>query len=125
MHELEGGLWGSAKLEYQPEVLQAVAKFCESPEGRHLRVGNIKMRRSGTTKSSYMSFGCYWCDVLFGDWHYSRRVMEQRAPLDYPDEDVEPESTIVATATEEVFVRRPPVVEGLHWCYSTGRSFCE
>src|SRR5262249_18475914 len=77
--ELEGDpLWDDDKYMFAPEIVAAVREYLATDEGNYLRLGAIKKRYSHTVQASYMSFGCYHCDALFGDYELQYDIMDAR-----------------------------------------------
>jgi len=105
MRAFEGGIWEGGKLEYNSEIL-AVHDWVTKTLGTQLRVGEIKKRYSDTVRESYVSFGCYWCDAIFGDWYLGTARMEEEMTGD--------EHHVVSQHT--VRVGSPVTVEHSHWC---------
>ena len=69
-------MWASNKMEYRPEIVKLAREFVNSEKGSFLNLGNIKQRYSKTVQESYMSFGCYKCDSIFGDWYVMEAQVE-------------------------------------------------
>lgn len=105
-----------SKLEFHSSILKEVYKILKSEEGKDLKLGQIKKRYSKTVKSSYLSFGCYECDALFGA-HFMREEILFNA---YNN----PEGTVKfikpIELTPAINDERSP-----HWCYSQTGQFCE
>ena len=94
--------------EFAPDVLAVAKRFLSKPEASRLRLGELKPRYSNTQKRSYMSFGCYWCDALFGQWFMYE--MGQETVASY----------------EETVPLRKPITEPLsHWCWPGEGNFCQ
>ncbi len=112
--ELSETMWGSDRQEYRPEIIDAARQFLSTEEGSHLRLGEIKTRYSRTIEDSYVSFGCYACDSIFGEWYV--REAEQEAMYGCGQVAVI-ERTLVLHS--EVSLALP------HWCHPGGRAFCD
>lgn len=112
--EPEEGLWESDHIEYRPEIVAAAKRFLATPAGTHLHLGEIKRRYSRTVNDSYLSFGCYKCDSIFGDWY----VMEARMEAVYG---------LGQVARSEGTIRLAHGIELPipHWCFSVGGDFCD
>lgn len=102
----------NTELDKHPEVYKAVKSICQSAEGKHLKVGQLKQRYSKTVKESYLSHGCYYCDALFGDFFL----------LHEKDDGLNSQSSTWFTKKVNL---RSFKVEQPHWCYSETREFCE
>lgn len=103
--------WSNVVLDRQPAVLQFVREFLRSPRGSHLVIGTVKERWSSTVERSYVSFGCAYCDAIFGDFHRTNDACEG----DYQDNAIRVTTEIELTKYEEEYE---------HWCYSPEKSFC-
>lgn len=108
----EEALWGSNSMEFRPEVQQLARKFIENRPELNLNLGKIKMRHSKTVGNSYMSFGCYNCDSIFGDFF----VME--AKIDVMD-DTHKLSFQGEIELSEIFELSIP-----HWCLPDNNEYC-
>jgi hypothetical protein len=105
-------LWESNSIEYRPEIIQLAQKFIESRKDLNLKLGQIKERYSKTVENSYMSFGCYKCDSIFGDWF----VMEAKIDLMYVPNELTHQEEI---ELKEIFELPIP-----HWCFPDNNQFC-
>jgi hypothetical protein len=85
IHVPRGEAWDNQEFNFSPEILAAVAHFLKSDKGKHLVVGQIKQRFSKTVGRSYMSFGCAYCDSIFGDFFVSEAIMEVAYDPNPPD----------------------------------------
>lgn len=112
--EPEEVLWGSARQEHRPEIVKAVRAFIASDEGAGLLLGDIKQRHSKTVDEAYLSFGCYACDRLFGDFYVRDAEMEAR--FDYG---------VVARAELTIALEQGVVLPAPHWCFPEDNAFCE
>lgn len=110
---IENRMWDNNNLEYDSQVLEAVSNFLKTEKGTHIKLGKIKSRYSHTTKSSYMSFGCYKCDSIFGDFYLSKESFNARV---YEEIDEELEIEYKAINIKE---------ENPHWCFSKDKKHCE
>jgi|GEM_PF-2478461 len=112
----EESLWDSGKVEYRPDIIRIVREFINTERGRHIRLGEIKKRFSNTIQDSYMSFGCYKCDSLFGDWY----IAEARLESFYcSSQNVSVEAEIKLNFDE---IKQLPIP---HWCYPGDLPFCD
>lgn len=108
----EEALWASNNIEYRPEIVALARKFVESTSALNLRLGQIKDRFSKTMNKSYMSFGCYNCDGIFGDFH----VMEAKIDvMDNPN---------VIKHQGEIELKEAIELNIPHWCFPENRNFC-
>lgn len=74
----EDALWNEESLAFQPVIRETVNNFLVSESGKDLRVGAIKPRYSKTMEETYLSFGCYQCDSIFGDFYVMEAMLEAR-----------------------------------------------
>lgn len=107
-------LWESNRFGHRPEVIAAAREFLSSPQGSHLRLGEIKPRHSNTVGKAYVSFGCYACDSIFGDWY----VMN--AELDAMNDHGRAGRFETVICLESAIELALP-----HWCYPAGGTFCD
>lgn len=56
-------------LEFNPTIINAIENYIKKHPTKNLIMGKIKSRYSNTMKTSYMSFGCAFCDKLFGKFY--------------------------------------------------------
>lgn len=102
------------KAEFRSEILSLVEKFLKTDAGKHLKVGAIKSRYSRTVGHSYFSFGCYYCDAIFGDWYVCEESLFARA-----------DSNASVICEGMVFVLNPATWNKNHWCFPEDGDFCE
>ncbi len=69
-------MWASDKLAFHPAIVEKIQDYANIEEGKHLQLAPVKTRYSHTVGDSYMSFGCYKCDSIFGDWFVREAVIE-------------------------------------------------
>ena len=62
-----------------------------------------------------MSFGCSWCDALFGDWF----LIDECSCI---GEDGEGAAAILDV---EVHLSKPLVLPQPHWCFPPAGQFCD
>lgn len=110
----EENLWDSSKVEYRTEIIRLAKEFRETEQGKSLRLGEIKRRFSKTVQDSYISFGCYKCDSIFGDWF----VMETQLEAVYGYGQV-------ASIEGEINLDRNIELPIPHWCYPGELPFCD
>ncbi len=104
-------MWSSNGIEYIPEVIGLAQNFART---KNLKLGQIKRRYSKTVGDSYISFGCYKCDSIFGDYYVSDAALEAA----YDPKTIRLEGEIDLHQSFEI-----PVP---HWCYpGPGESFCD
>lgn len=102
---------GNTDLTLHPRVIKIAQEIAASTEGKDLKLGQIKERYSRSAGRAYMSFGCYFCDILFGDFYTSHgQTLEVR----YLTDNVKFSRPITLDISEE----EP------HWCYSETGNFC-
>lgn len=86
---------------FRPEIIKVAQDFCASPEGEHIRLGEIKLRRSKTLGETYNSFGCYSCDALFGDTPVKVHILTEWLVLDKEQQKQEAAAVLPTTVTFE------------------------
>lgn len=109
----EEALWESNNIEYRPEIIELAEKFVESRKDLGLNLGQIKKRFSNTVNKSYISFGCYKCDSIFGDFY----VMEAKLEVMYDPK--------VLTHQGEIELRETIKLDIPHWCFPDNKQFCD
>ena len=112
--EPDEDLWESARLTHRPEVVSAVQGILSSPDGRRLRVGEIKPRFSKTVGREYISFGCCECDSIFGDWFIMNAELDARNGYDR-----------MASFAADIRIEPGISLPIPHWCYPEGDRFCD
>jgi hypothetical protein len=108
----EEALWASNSIEYRPEIIELAEKFIESRKDPNIRLGQIKKRFSNTVKNSYISFGCYNCDSIFGDFY----VMEAKLDKMYGPKEQTYQGEIELSENLELNIP--------HWCFPDNKQFC-
>ncbi len=104
--------------EFRPEIMSAVENYLKSNPYDHLRLGAVKMRYSAPENCAYVSFGCYYCDALFGNFYLYHNV---HATI--------PEAQLYGNS--DAFFEAEVVVKDMfsetqqHWCYPADGNFCE
>lgn len=96
---------------FRKEITAAVDGFLKTARGRDLKVGKIKPRFSRTEGRSYTSFGCYYCDVLYGRHYYHEDTSEG---LGHPSAVFE---TVISLSTPMRYIKD-------HWCYPEDGICC-
>jgi len=86
----------SSEDSFNPDVVRFVKGLKKKDVGRELFVGDVKERYSRTVGYSYTSFGCYYCDSIFGDFY----IFNEVDFWFYPGE--EPSHMIVVDLPQEV-----------------------
>lgn len=97
-------------IDLNPQIISAVKEILKSEAGKHLRLGEIRNRYSRAAGHEYLSFGCYFCDALFGQVHL---FPEKIAARGLPDN---------ITFTRKVTLQISDPIP--HWCYSETGIFC-
>lgn len=105
-------LWESNRIEYRSEIIELAEKFIESRKDLDLKLGQIKERYSNTVSKSYISFGCYKCDSIFGDWY----VMEAIMDIMYEPKKLIHQGEIELNERFELNIA--------HWCFPDNEQFC-
>lgn len=101
---------------FNPKIIQSVRDFLMTDEGKDIKIGEIKQRYSNTVKSSYISFGCPYCDAIFGNWYYQEAMIEYQVDGEKPLKVLE-----VNIDLENRRIEKPEK----HWCYPKNGEFCE
>lgn len=107
-------LWKSDRKEYIPEIQEKVRKFLETNKEIKQKLGEIKERYSKEVGDSYVSFGCSYCDSIFGDWYVQEAIYDTM----YGD-------GIIETFNCEIDLNVPAIMDFPHWCHPRIESFCE
>jgi hypothetical protein len=108
----EEALWESNSIEYRPEIIAFAKSFAENRSELNLHLAQIKERFSNTVGNSYVSFGCYKCDSIFGDFY----VMEAKLDAIYDTSTIPYEGEIELTQNVELNIP--------HWCFPSNGCFC-
>ena len=112
-------MWSDGDIDKSQQIQIAVQQFLDSDKGKGIKVGPIKQRFSKTVQNSYLSYGCYYCDAIFGDFYLS----EAKSYVHY-DWKTEGQSDKYIQHTIEVDLGKV-VEERPHWCFSEDGHFCE
>lgn len=118
-HDMMDGMWNDDDIDKSPQIQAEVQQFLKSEKGKDIKVGSIKRRFSGTVEHSYLSHGCYYCDVIFGDFYLSPSKLDV-----YNDWHTQSGLENYVQHTAEIDVGRI-IEEQPHWCFSEDRHFCE
>jgi hypothetical protein len=100
---------------FLPEIVNKAYECLktEKAQGQNMKMGKIKPRYSKTVRSSYTSFGCPYCDAIFGDHFYFEEICNVEygyvKPIDF-------ETTVNISIKKQ---ENSP-----HWCYSQTQNFC-
>ena len=106
-------LWESNNMEYRPEIIELAQKFVGSRNDLNLNLGQIKKRYSKTVSDSYISFGCYNCESIFGDFF----VMEAKIDIMHRPHELSHQGEIELKEIVELPIR--------HWCFPDNKQFCD
>lgn len=79
----EPGDWDRAETFDDDTLLQVYRWHRETGSSAGVRLGEIKIRSGRTMESSYMSFGCPFCDALFGRWFLDHELFVFAEPDDF------------------------------------------
>lgn len=104
-------LWESSNIEYIPEIIALAHAIANKNE--ELKLGEIKMRYSNTVGRSYMSFGCYNCDSLFGDYHVMESKIEACCDGNHN------------SFSETIKIDNLPIQSIEHWCLPEDGCYCQ
>jgi hypothetical protein len=108
---LIGTLWDSDDIDKKPQIYEVVKKIISSENRIDIKVGQLKKRFSNTVQSSYLSHGCYYCDVIFGDFYLTSQKNEGKC---------DPKAIKQIVKIDLGTIKE----EGQHWCYSENEH-CE
>jgi hypothetical protein len=99
--------------EFMPQVIEAVKTFLNTRHGAAIRMARVKERYSKTMRGRYLSFGCYYCDALFGEFYLRPELMHFRCcdPL--------------VTTEAMVHMQTRESWPHPHWCVNRGHGFCD
>lgn len=97
---------------FRPEIIKKVYKLLKTERGQQIKMGAIKSRYSKTVRASYLSFGCPYCDAIFGDHYYFDEICN----IEYGYVKTIDFNTTISTSLEKEDIP--------HWCYSPTRNFC-
>lgn len=106
-------LWESNQAEYRAEIIDFARKVIDNNETPGFKLGAIKPRFSNTVGKSYISFGCYNCDSIFGDFY----VMEAKNDMQYETDKLRFQGVIE--------LQVPASLEVPHWCFPEGDDYCD
>lgn len=106
-----------ARYEFSPEVISAVRQHLKANStDRRLKVGAIKVRYSNPERKAYTSFGCFYCDALFGNFYlYGFNGIISDARM-YDGS--------YASFKTDVLLTEPISQSQPHWCYPADGNFC-
>lgn len=63
-------------LTFNPHVIKAIQNYITEHPDLGIKMGTINFRYSRTSNRTYMSFGCYRCDSLFGENIINNTILE-------------------------------------------------
>lgn len=63
-------------LEFNPIIVNAIEQYIRIHPEKNIIMGKIKPRYSGTRQQSYPSFGCAFCDSIFGKSYIQEIIYE-------------------------------------------------
>lgn len=73
----EDGIEMEARIDcFNPSLIKGIRKFIQEHPEMNIILGEIKARYSRTVKEAYTSFGCKYCDSLFGNFFINDTFME-------------------------------------------------
>lgn len=108
---IDAETWDRSSLEKHFDIIGAIKNFQQTHDGSHLKIGKIKKRFSKAVDSEYLSFGCYYCDAIFGYSH-----MTDAHLYHWNDHNLLSIKTVVEF--------EPVYYQNVHWCYSAQKKFC-
>lgn len=74
----DGFIYPYNRVDFNPTIISVVREHISKHPERNIKMGEIKDRISKTKKQTYLSFGCYKCDSLFGDHYINEAVMQEQ-----------------------------------------------
>ncbi|MEM1170848.1 MAG: hypothetical protein AAGJ08_17660 [Cyanobacteria bacterium P01_H01_bin.35] len=100
--------------QFLPEIVSKAYECLKTEKAKrqNMKMGKIKSRYSKTVGSSYTSFGCPYCDAIFGNHFYFQEICN----LKYEDVEYIDFETTVHISSEKLNIP--------HWCYSRTKDFC-
>lgn len=107
---LMGSMWDNDDIDKSPAIQKAIKEIMKSETD--LKIGEIKRRYSKTVHDSYLSYGCYYCDAIFGDFYLNTEKLDG---LNDPNRRIFKRNLDLGLITQE----------GPHWCHSVTNEFCE
>ncbi len=66
------------ELEFNPLIIKSIEQYITAHPELGIKMGKIKPRFSKTVGKSYPSFGCAYCDSIFGNHFVQEAMMEMR-----------------------------------------------
>ena len=108
---------GEGNVAFHPKILEYIRNFQQqSKNEKPIILGQIKKRYSNTVGHEYLSFGCAYCDALFGDFFIDEDTVEVMTGNMEPD---------MVLPINIVIENNPEVDKFPHWCQSSGGKFCD
>ncbi len=111
----ETPIWSKGELVFRPEILSVVRDFLKTDRAVSLKMGPIKRRYIKEARGWYLSFGCFWCDSVFGE---SFRFDESLSIFGHMEN-----ATMIFERT--VIPNEPIIEEFSHWCFPENSQFCD
>ncbi|MGD1698682.1 competence protein CoiA [Dapis sp. BLCC M229] len=102
------------KIQFIPEIIDKANEYLKAEEAqRHnIKMGKIKPRYSRKARSSEISFGCYYCDAVFGNYFYPQEIYKAKSSN---TQHIDFETTVnIPLENNDI----------PHWCYSPTKDFC-
>ncbi len=111
---MDGELWEGQHFFFNPDIVTAARLFTKSDEGAHLKLGSIKSRYSKTVEKNYISFGCYHCDAIFGDFFLRNEILARSSM----------EEKAAAVLEKDIIFNIALTENHPHWCFPENGIFC-
>jgi hypothetical protein len=107
------GMWNFDKMVSNPEIMSKAKEYANDNEKR-LNLATLKNRYSKTVGKSYLSFGCWKCDSIFGDWFVHEAIIET-----WYGDGIFDKTSFEVSFDLELRKSIP------HWCHPGKNKFCE
>jgi len=117
---LSNTMWDGGDLAKDPEIVEEVKNLVDPKSNKPYQIGEVKPRFSRTVEKVYPSFGCYYCDAIFGDFFLSRERLEASNDPNNTKHNLSINLKGVYDKDHDEFAD----AEAGHWCYNEEKSFC-
>lgn len=87
------------ELEFNPLIINSIEQYIKTHPELKIKMGEIKSRYSKTVNGAYTSFGCAYCDSIFGNHFVHENIMEIKYNSNYlPKAMIEIKDAFITTA---------------------------